>query len=235
MITRSFFQLGKIGGMGLSVLILTGIIYLFKEKKIHIIILTVLPLITHLVLSSIKLYPFETRLILYTGPCIIIISAFGLKFIADKFLAFFKIEKTQIISLLITFTLALIFFYNGYPQKNEEIKNTIHYLDQHISKNDKIYVYYGAGSAFLYYKKTQMIKINVPVVFGSKNRSDKNIYIHELKKLSGRNWLLFSHVYENEEEFIIRQLDSLGYKKLETFKTYSSSAYLYDFNDKNPD
>lgn len=234
MITRSFFKLGKIGGIGLSVLILTGIISLFKEKKFDIIILTILPLITHLVLSSIKLYPFETRLILYTGPCIIIISSFGLKYIADRLFAFLKTEKARLFTLFIPLTLISILFYNGFPQKNEEIKKTIQYLQQHINKNDKIYIYYSAGSAFLYYKKIQFIKFNVPVTFGSKNRSDKAKYINELKELKGRNWLLFSHVYENEEDFIIRQLDSLGYKKLDSFKTYGSSTYLYDFMDINP-
>ena len=36
---------------------------------------------------------------------------------------------------------------------------------------------------------------------------------------------------KEEETYVVRNLDSLGYKKIKTFKTYGSSAYLYYFSE----
>ena len=124
-----------------------------------------------------------------------------------------------------------MFYRNGFPQKNEEIKNSIAYIQNHVKKNDKIYVYYNASYAFNYYKNIHFVNIPIPVVIGSMNKEDKKNYIKEITTLKGKNWLLFSHVMRDEETYIVRQLDSLGFSKLKTFKTIGSSTYLYDFKD----
>ena len=99
-------------------------------------------------------------------------------------------------------------------------------------KNDKIYVYYGAKDAFKYYDKIGFTNFSVPIILGTSSRQNKLKYIEDLKKLKGNNWLLFSHNYNNEEEYIIGKLDSFGYKNVETFRAQGSSAYLYNFGDQ---
>ena len=78
--------------------------------------------------------------------------------------------------------------------------------------------------------QNQIIFLNL-VIFGKANRADKSTYIEQLINLRGNIWLLFSHNYNNEEEYIITQLDSLGYNRIETFRAIGSSTYLYDFGD----
>lgn len=78
--------------------------------------------------------------------------------------------------------------------------------------------------------QNQIIFLNL-VIFGKANRADKSTYIEQLINLRGNNWLLFSHNYNNEEEYIITQLDSLGYNRIETFRAHGSSTYLYNFGD----
>ncbi len=84
-------------------------------------------------------------------------------------------------------------------------------------------------SAFKIYPVDLRLILYCCPVDGNKNRDDSKQYISELKQLRGRNWLLFAHVYCNEESDIVKHLDSLGYQKLKTFTTDGSSAYLYDF------
>ena len=115
------------------------------------------------------------------------------------------------------------------PFKCEEIKKSINYIQKNIKKSDKIYVYYGSENAFKYYNDIHYIKPSVPIIKGTEHRNNNDAYISELKNLEGRNWLLFSHIYYNEEAFIIEKLDSIGYNKIETFNAFGSSAYLYDF------
>ena len=73
--------------------------------------------------------------------------------------------------------------------------------------------------------------MNTEVIYGTKNREDIQKYMDELKLLKGRTWILFSHPYGDEEHYIVSQLDSLNYLKLNSFRTAGSSAYLYDFNN----
>ena len=67
----------------------------------------------------------------------------------------------------------------------------------------------------------------VPIINGGTHRNNNEEYINELRNLKGRIWLLFSHVHRNEEAYVVRNLDSLGYKKIKAFKTDGSSTYLY--------
>ena len=71
----------------------------------------------------------------------------------------------------------------------------------------------------------------MPIIYGKPNRNHKIGYIEELKRLNGKTWLLFMHNSDNEEEFIINSLDSIGYNQIKTFRTHGSSTYLYDFGD----
>jgi hypothetical protein len=52
-----------------------------------------------------------------------------------------------------------------------------------------------------------------------------------MKKLNGRNWLLFAHDILKERAYIVGQLDSLGYQKIDTFSTVGSSTFLFNFGN----
>jgi hypothetical protein len=70
-----------------------------------------------------------------------------------------------------------------------------------------------------YLKKRELIDVDV------RNR----LLLNSMKMLHGKNWLLFG--YTNKEVDLLNDLDSLGYKKIDEFKTVGSSAYLYDFGE----
>lgn len=233
-ILMSLISFGSAGEIVILLLIITGIIYLYKIGKSDILILTITPLILHLTLSGLKLYPFEGRLVLYTIPGIIILCSAGLSIVTDIFTSHIK-NKMITYSVIIIPVILLISFFSmssrGFPIKNEEIKNSINFVDQNISENENIYVYWAANSAFKYYNEIDFIKTKAPVFYGVSSRNKKEKYIEEIKGLNGKYWFIFSHVKHNEENYITKNLDSLGYKKLNEFKTVGSSCYLYDLND----
>ena len=158
-------------------------------------------------------------------------AAYGFEYFNDMIFKDLKIDRLRFLSILIPFSILSVTPWYAFPLKKEEIKKSISYINNKKIESDKVYVYYGAKNAFKYYDKIGYTNFSVPIILGTSSRQNKLKYIEDLKKLKGNNWLLFSHNYNNEEEYIITQLDSLGYNRIETFRAHGSSAYLYDFSD----
>jgi hypothetical protein len=205
---------------------LIGIINLIRHKRIKEIILTCTPFLLHIILSAFQLYPVSTRMILYMLPCIIIISTEGF----DHIKIFSRLKPSKKKLTAISFSILLLFCcLDQFPIQREEIKDSIKYIAENIHEKEKVYVHKGAINAFNYY--TDINFMNYAHVVYSQSGWEREECVNELKKLQGRNWLLFSHLFDYDEKFIINQLDSLDYKKIRTFKGCGSSAYLYDLGE----
>jgi hypothetical protein len=206
---------------------LAGLLCLILKKKIGIIILTCTPPALHLFLSAFQLYPFALRLILYILPGIMIICSIGFVFILKFIFARFDKKKYRFLILLFP----VFLFSAGYPFKvrRQEIKDSINYIQKNRSENENIYVHPSCFAAAKYY---EAIKFAPPMEYiGSyfDQKIDDNEYIEGLKKLRGKNWLLYTYSLE-EEKYLTNKLDSC-YKRLKTYHTTGSSAYLYDFGE----
>jgi hypothetical protein len=211
----------------LIIFFLTGIIDLIRKKAIKIIILTCIPPLLHLFLSTFRLYPFEVRLILYTLPCIIIICSFGFLFAINIITAHLKTGKYRI--LIISFP--ILFFFIVYPVKilQQEFKGGIQYIQKNRSENEGIYIHTSCFKILEYYKSIGFIKPNFMTGFiGKENNTE---IVDELKNLHGKNWLLFADIEDKINQQVIKKADSLNYKKIKTFETRGGSAYLYDFGE----
>jgi hypothetical protein len=243
MIVTDLFKFGRIGGIGLSILILIGIVSLIIKKRIDIIILTVTPLILHLLLSTFKLYPFERRLILYTCPCIIIICSFGFNHLANILFADLKIKISMLLAISIPLLMSFYVYRNGFPNKTIEIKKSITFIEQHMHKKDKIYVNYFASFPFRYYKEISFMKMdNNNIVFGNNNNivfignrwvSDTINYSNEISLLRERVWFLFTKIGDEDEKmkFLMNYYDSKGKRIILEFHTKGSDVYLYDISN----
>lgn len=221
MVFRSHLNLGKFGVFFIPVF-LFGYIALFRRYKIDIILITLIPIVLHLLLSGFKLYPFDTRLILYICPLTIIIVSFGFDCLRGLTFNYFKIKRATLLAPLISLLFLIMFFRNPFPMENQELKKGINYISNHLKKGDKIYVSSIGIPAMKYYNDTKFINFSAPIIFGSNN------YIDDLKSLKGRNWLLF--VGNNtSNEVIIQKLNSLNYNKLQLFKSTGVGTLLYKF------
>ena len=190
--------------------------------------LLLFPSLLQLILSAIKVYPFDLRLILFQAGFYIIIVAIGTTQILNLN-AIKKQKKAAICIFLILPIIVGTMLFKNYPAKTEEIKESINFLQSHIQTNDTVYIYYGAIPSFNYYKKIGKIYFKNPIVFGHGFRSSNPEYVTEIKK-NERVWLLFSHVYEDESKYITNALDST-YKKELFYKTEGSEVYLYRYNN----
>lgn len=228
MVFVSLLPFGIFGKVLLSALYGIGLWALAMKKKGNLLVLLCLPVALHLLFSSFKLFPFHLRLILYITPLAIITTTFGLAHVFAQ-LAHSRRPVSRRLVAFVPLVFIVIFVLSGFPREREEIKKSIDFIRRHAGEKDKIYVYYGAIPAFTYYRWTNYAGTSMSVIPGGEHRQDSGEYLHELKGLRGRNWLLFSHVYKDEEADIITSLNSLGCTPAKAFHTVGSSVYLYDW------
>lgn len=216
---------------------LSAIGFILKYRNYTLLYFCLAPIIVHLLLSGLSLYPFSGRLILYLTPLIILIFSIGLYHLFE-----FTNKKILRLPYLLLILPVLIMFYPihlNFPIKKEEIKNSLNYIEKNIKKDEAIYVYYGSYRAFDFYKETKIININNTIIVGKSHRNENYKYDHELLNLKGKVWLLFSHVYpfrnDNEENYMIELLLSKGSNLLDVKKYKGSSVYYVDTKKPKPD
>jgi hypothetical protein len=219
----------------LSLLFAWGLVRLAVKRRVREILLFALPLLVHLVLSGFHLYPWGTRLILYAAPGLIIVVASALDGLAETGLyRRFRLPFRSVALGLPVVALA-VFLRQGFPFQHEELKKSLAFIRSHASEADAIYVYNGATPAFQYYRQTgQGIELKT-IIQGGSHKDDRPAYLAELHAIDGRCWLLFSHVYQREDQFIIASMRAEGYEPVSTFATMGSSAYLFEFHRRTED
>jgi hypothetical protein len=205
-----------------------GIFLLIKAKKTNYLHLLCLPIIIHLCLSFLHLYPFYDRFLLYQIPFIIIPISYGAILISSHF------QKYHVSKIIIFLLLIYTYYLIQNPRINEEeIKKSLNYVNTHINSTDNIYIYYSSAPAFKFYKdKYHNITKKNEINFGSFSRGNPEKYISEIESISDDIWLIFSHMYtkrhpapETEEEFIIKNLINKNYIVVLGAKFKDSSCY----------
>lgn len=209
---------------------LSSIRFMLKYRKYTLLYFCVTPIIVHLLLSSLALYPFSERLILYITPLIIIIYSIGLYHLFE----FTNKKILRVPSFLLILPVLMMFYpiHLQFPLEKEEIKKSLDYIEKNIKKKDIIYVYYGSHRAFTFYKEAKIINLKNEIIVGTSHRNKNYEYDHELLNLKGKVWLLFSHVYSfkgfNEEKYMVEFLLSKGSELLDIKNYKNSSVYYID-------
>jgi len=203
-------------------------LFFFGKKNKELLFILVLPIIIHFFLAYLKLYPFDSRLILYITPILIIIIVTGIYYS----LKFFTPKAQIILSHLIVIPLIinLVFVYKtGYPIEKEEIKKPLEYLNTKILKGDYIYVYYAASPAFSFYQKryTEILKTDEKnIIVSSGNRENWSKYEKDISKIRGSVWILFSHIYwEKNEKGLTEEYYILDLFRKNRFKVIEKHTY----------
>ena len=216
-----------------AILLIAGIFSIIRKKQTGLAILACSPIIIHLLLSGLRLYPFSLRLVLYLQPALIFICTAGFMHIITWLSFRFKSLNPKLFCLT---PIIFLFSFQEFPAKHVaefmEVKETIKYLKENVSDNETIYVYWFAGPSFQYYQDIGLADFQVPVIIGKENRLfthvDPSDFLKELEKIHGKCWLYFHRNSWGDEEYIINYFDSMGYKKIKEYKTCDSSIYLYD-------
>ena len=210
----------------LLIFVLVGFFQLFKKRKINILILLVTPIAIHLLLSGLKIYPFDTRMLLYTCPLIIIISSFGFQAIAKVAFIKFKKEKFALLAVVMPlFMGCLLYIESGFPIENVELKKSLSYLNENIKQEDKVFLSRAVQPAYQYYEQTSFISINASRLVFEKNVSTHSVgFLNELGNLSGRVWFIF----DSDFQYPISYFNTIGLNPIEFYEAHGSSIYLYD-------
>ena len=188
-----------------------------------------------LVGSNLASYPFAGRLLLFLIPPLLLILTEGLERIR---LGLVKLNR--ILAWLVSGILVVYFLYGWVlgayenirsPSKSEHIKPVMAYLSENYLKDDLIYVYYGARTAFEFYAPDYGIDRET-YILGIDSQSDPYQYLKEIDNmLNGqRIWIVFSHncprCVVNEKEFILEHFNEIG-REMSEYSTGDSSVYLY--------
>ncbi len=212
----------------LFVLCFSGLWMHIKQRNSSMILLLISPIIIHLVLSSMQLYPFGRRLILYAIPFIILLLVFGIKALTDYLPAKWRLLAFSVLSILVPVTLAGYLLLN-FPKQRQEIKQSIQYIQQNPVQDQELFVHPAASSAFMYYKQTGLISDEE---FQKIHRTGwandpAELFSEHIQNLEKPYWLLFSHDME-QADYVIGRLQNSGSIPKKEFQAAGTAAYLFN-------
>jgi uncharacterized membrane protein len=214
--------------------ILAGWVLLwFRQREYALVIACIVGFM--LTASALKLYPVFERMILFLVPI-------GLLLIGKAMEAIFeRVQRFHVLGVLFVLFLTGYLLYGPLitsvqnfvePRYYEHIRPSMATLRDSWRDGDALYVSYGAVPAFRFYAPAYGLE---GISYVSGQREDYEApgkILSRLDTFQGkpRLWLLFSHVYENENfnerELILDSLSQKGEKKRE-FRIPGTSVFLY--------
>ena len=195
-----------------------GIVAISSQRTVSMMV--VFPILVTFAAACLRVYPYlSDRQDIFLTPMIYILAGFGYEIIL-------KWDAKRFISVVLVLFLLLagaqhIYLYYQYEGK-ENIKPIVNKLSSLLEDKDKIYIYSGARPAFEYYykgKRDQLIYDNRK----SRGIAEKE-YLQQLLAQSGRVWMVFSHIYKNEQILAVHYVSSFRHVKL---VDKAKGAFLY--------
>ncbi len=207
-----------------------GLFVILKRKRILFIL--IFPLILHLILSGLKLYPFHTRLILYLIPLLLIVISFAIHYI---------FQKLQLRKMLYGYLVFTLLFINAYglasviPFEREQVKQCMDYIKKDSKKCDNIYLYCSTIPVFKFYQnRFNYFTKDIEIINGNWHRDDWSKHSQDIEKIKGDSWLIFSEVYisqgKSEADYIINLLKLKGFSILISKKFAGAICYKVSKN-----
>lgn len=239
------------------VLVVVGIVSLYKRRDAKTCTLFSLPLFLLLVGFILKLYPPGNRLLLFIVPLLIIFIFEAVNLIFNKTWKTFPLISILLMGFIFYSPVKDMYLYMKEPPSIEEIKPALSYIKQHLKKGDVIYLNNHLQYSFKYYAKFYGFNNNF-YVFDSKNPyAMKNGFlykengytlfidpdpettfdcVHLFDKVKGnkRVWIMYSTFVYNplcslNETF--NYLDTIGVK-LGSFNRPGIKLMLYDLQER---
>jgi hypothetical protein len=197
------------------------------------------PILATLAAAALHIYPFAPRLVLFLFPAFLILTAAGAEALgrfgpAGRRAA---VGATALCAGLALFGLMR----DPPPYAPEPLKPVLEPLRRAWQPGDRVYVYYGAEKAFVYYARRYGFAPGT-YVLGSCAREDLHVYLRELDAFRGapRVWLVIAHPALDEDAILVGYLDRIGVRRA-AFQARGRSpgtradehafAYLYDLSD----
>lgn len=211
--------------LGLLFFIL-GLLNAIKTKSK--IVLLIFPIVIHFCLSAIKLYPFDTRLILYQIPLVIIFFVKGLFMMYDFIDK--RIIKIPVYIILLPAFLNIYSVIKQTPYQRQEVKKSLDYINSQIKEGQSIYVYRKGIAAFNFYANKYKNVQNSKIIYGTWKKTNMDSLNADVAKIHNNSWILFTNVYEmnewSDEKYFIEKLKSSGFIIQYQRRFVGSSSYF---------
>jgi hypothetical protein len=213
-----------------------GLLALARRRREDLALLLA-PLITALVASALRLYPFEGRLLLVLAPLAILgaASLVGWFAAAPARFALGRIAAALVALALLAPPLRSLL---QSSDEGEELRPVLEQVVRRLKADEFIYVYYASRPAFHYYAPRLGI-LPASYRLGRCAREQPNNYLSELETLRGqrRVWLVLSHPYTSsgvdEQALFLSAFSNLG-KETDRVDAPGAFAALYEIRPDAP-
>ncbi len=219
---------------GLSlVAALVGIGNLFENRRWSLAALLT-PVAFTLVASSLKLYPFVGRLVLFMNPILILLVAAGMQENSPSTRPSARIIRLAT-ALLVLAPLASATMGLARPAGKQESRDVLRYLGEHASAGDLVYTYPGFQPSLDYYKRFSKIAGLSNLTFLQGDTEQWPTYDADMARLRGHNriWVYFCRTAPDrgpeEQGVVVAVLDQKG-RRLDEFHATGAALYLYDMS-----
>jgi uncharacterized membrane protein len=214
------------------IIYISGLVLMVLKKDRRLLYLCLAPLILHLGMSAMKLYPFELRMLLYQAPLLIVVMMYAIWHLVRHFA-----RQVQTRRIVLTASMVLLTFkiFLNFPIDHDEIRPAIAYLNRMARSGESLYVFWGSTPATRYYMHNGLAKFDsLCVVWGSARSDSSDCYLMDLQPIKGPTWLLISHLYSYYGdrvaiEEVIQNLMKRG-RLLQYQNFQGSTVYQFDLH-----
>jgi len=223
---------GLVDFLGLA-LFLAGSLALLRRNRILSGYL-VAPIGVTILASLLGHYPLAGRLLMFLVPLLLMGIAEGVVWISSRCGRWSRVVEVLVIVTLLLKPLSADIKELVNPNRGEDIKLAIRYIQAHQQPGDVWFIYHWARYQYWYYDELYRLSPTT-VRIGKDCGTDAACYTSDLDQLRGnrRVWILFSHIWIGdgleEEDVSVQYLDSIG-KRLNRFSAKGARAYLYDLS-----
>lgn len=208
------------------IIAIIGLIGFIVGKQLNKLLLFVIPIIIHLTVSGIGVYPFEKRYVLYLVVLTITGVATGIQYLVQvKLNNWFK-PVIWVINTILIVLISVGFSKISYPIEVEELKPLLVKLAQVKNDEDTVLVYYYSQPIVEFYQMSEGLLKGLRYTTISENRANPENYEKSFAALGNSGWLLLSHIYQGEKEIILTILGNKG-MKVKTAGTTKSCLLLH--------
>ena len=223
------------------------------RRSPEVLAMLVLPVLITLLVSGLHLYPFTTRLLLFTAPTILFLIAEGIVLFCSLTWERAKFVTVTGVFLLMFLVLArpLSNLIEDQPYLREGLPAVLAEMQSEVRPGDVFHLYEGTWMSFRYYAPRYGLD-DYPVTIAPAPQKvreafvdDWPAYVNSLNThvCKPRVWLMFTHVDRRDgivdaEKLLLYAADRLGNRvrtvgslRSSSYQTQlGASAYLYDFS-----
>jgi hypothetical protein len=215
-----------------GVLFLCGVVAVLRSHR-EKGVLVVGPIMLALAASAAGAYPVRTRVSLFLVPLLVLIVVCGLDALSRMVLRP-RVGAFGCLLLLPFAANALV--HEPPPILPQHMRPVLRYVVEHRQPDDALWVSYGAGQAFEYYKR--LIPIAGDVQMSDCNHESPREYLRQVDAERGRSraWFLFANF--DERPLILAYLNAIG-TRLDAFlappndtRPTVAAVFLYDLSNR---